>query len=113
MTPLRSSTIRPSVGLWPLVGGGESTGPLNSSKETAVHGRPLVGLSFAANYCFGRLDPFGYHLVNIIIHLLATVCAVEDCSRETLRLDYFQGRFDRSAEAIVICRRTCLGRCTR
>lgn len=32
--------------------------------------RPLASLSFAANYLVGGLDPFGWKLVNLIIHLL-------------------------------------------
>ncbi len=31
--------------------------------------RFLVGLSFALNYSWGKLDVFGYHLVNIILHI--------------------------------------------
>ena len=30
--------------------------------------RPLVSLSFALNYAFGKANPFGYHLVNILLH---------------------------------------------
>lgn len=33
--------------------------------------RPVANLSFALNYLSGGLDVFGYHLVNISIHLLA------------------------------------------
>lgn len=33
--------------------------------------RPLSRFSFAVNWYFGRNDPFGYHLVNIVIHMLA------------------------------------------
>ncbi|MBA2077896.1 hypothetical protein [Rhodanobacter sp. PCA2] len=32
--------------------------------------RPLASLSFAANYLTGGLDPFGWKLANLIIHLL-------------------------------------------
>ncbi len=32
--------------------------------------RPLLMLSFAANYELGGLDPFGYHLVNVALHAL-------------------------------------------
>ncbi|WP_233202262.1 hypothetical protein [Dyella sp. AD56] len=32
--------------------------------------RPLASLSFAANYLAGGLDPFGWKLINLIIHLL-------------------------------------------
>jgi protein O-mannosyl-transferase len=35
--------------------------------------RPLVQLSFAANYAAGNLDVRGYHLVNIAVHALAAV----------------------------------------
>ncbi|OQY12491.1 MAG: hypothetical protein B6I30_04745, partial [Desulfobacteraceae bacterium 4572_187] len=31
--------------------------------------RPLVEFSFAVNYHLGKLNPFGFHLVNILIHL--------------------------------------------
>lgn len=35
--------------------------------------RPIACVSFALNYYFGGLDVFGYHLVNIFIHLLASI----------------------------------------
>ncbi len=35
--------------------------------------RVLAYLSFAINYQFNQLNPFGYHLVNIFLHLLTTV----------------------------------------
>ncbi len=34
-------------------------------------GRPVALFTFALNFCFGRLDPTGYHLVNVAIHLLS------------------------------------------
>ncbi len=33
--------------------------------------RPVVTLSLAINYRLGGLDPFGYHLFNLVVHLLA------------------------------------------
>jgi cytochrome c-type biogenesis protein CcmH/NrfG len=33
--------------------------------------RPLVDLSLALNYHHGKLDPWGYHLFNLIVHLSA------------------------------------------
>ena len=33
--------------------------------------RPFLYLTFALNYAVGQLDPFGYHVVNLGIHLLA------------------------------------------
>jgi len=35
--------------------------------------RPLAYLSFALNYFFGGLDVFGYHLVNLLIHWVASI----------------------------------------
>jgi len=37
---------------------------------TTHPGRPLPNLSLAANHAFGGLAPKGYHVVNVIIHLL-------------------------------------------
>jgi tetratricopeptide (TPR) repeat protein len=43
---------------------------LTRAFSSAISGtRPLVMFSFAANYLFGYLDVFGYHLVNLLIHL--------------------------------------------
>jgi tetratricopeptide (TPR) repeat protein len=36
--------------------------------------RPVAYISFALNYYFHRCAPFGYHLVNIVIHALAGAC---------------------------------------
>ena len=33
--------------------------------------RPLFEISLAVNYALGELDPWGYHLVNLVIHVLA------------------------------------------
>lgn len=38
-----------------------------------VQSRPLVNLSFALNYALGGTNTFGYHLVNVGIHLLAAL----------------------------------------
>ena len=46
---------------------------LSPPSNTPVAGRPLVNLSFAINYAAGQLNPRGYHVVNIAIHL---VCAL-------------------------------------
>ena len=53
--------------LWPL------SYPLSPPRETPVAGRPLVNLSLAINYAAGGYDVRGYHLVNLVIHLLATL----------------------------------------
>ena len=50
-----------------IVGNPEVKDPRNFLKISAPR---FVGvLSFAANYSFGELDEFGYHLVNLLIHI--------------------------------------------
>jgi len=41
--------------------------------ESFNHKRPVANISFALNYYFHGLDVKGYHIVNIIIHLLAGI----------------------------------------
>ena len=43
---------------------------LNAPHETPVAGRPVANLSFALNYAFGGRDVTGYHVVNIVLHVL-------------------------------------------
>ncbi len=38
-----------------------------------VSGRPLLNLSLAVNYALGRLDPWGYHVGNLGLHILAAL----------------------------------------
>ncbi len=38
-----------------------------------VVGRPLANLTLAINYAFGGLDVHGYHVVNLILHILAAL----------------------------------------
>ncbi|MGB9498839.1 MAG: tetratricopeptide repeat protein [Dissulfuribacterales bacterium] len=49
----------------------------DSIKTAGLQGFPahryLPNISWAVNYYFGRLNPFGYHLVNLIIHLLTGI----------------------------------------
>ncbi len=82
--------------LWPLVGNQEAPGPLAPPKTTPLPGRPLVNLSLAINYRFGGLEPRGYRIVNLAIHLLAAILLWGIVAR-TLKLGHFQKRFDRIA----------------
>jgi len=43
--------------------------------------RPLCVLSFRLNYIFGGLNPFGYHLVNVVLHLLVTLLYYLTCNK--------------------------------
>jgi len=53
--------------LWPL------TVPLNPPPKGAVQARPMVNLSFAINYALGGLEPWGYHVGNSFLHILASL----------------------------------------
>ena len=35
--------------------------------------RPITYFTIALNYHFGKLNPFGYHLVNLVIHILNAI----------------------------------------
>lgn len=48
-------------------------------------GRPLTDLTFALNYAIGGIDPLGYHLVNVALHL-GVALLVFLFTREVLRL---------------------------
>jgi protein O-mannosyl-transferase len=47
--------------------------------------RPVVALSLAVNYALGRFDPWGYHVVNLIIHVLAGLTLFGIVRRTLLR----------------------------
>jgi tetratricopeptide (TPR) repeat protein len=66
--------------------------PLSPPPETPVAGRPLVNLSFALNYAAGELDPRGYRLTNLAIHLLAAL-TLFGLVRRTLLLPSLSPRF--------------------
>jgi tetratricopeptide (TPR) repeat protein len=58
----------------PSIRGGQSLGArLAPPRELPVAGRPLVNLTFAANYATGGLSVTGYHVVNIGLHLLCAL----------------------------------------
>jgi hypothetical protein len=45
-------------------------GVLLPERERPVAGRPLVNLSFAINYALGGLNVVGYHVWNVVLHVL-------------------------------------------
>ncbi len=63
--------------------------------------RPVALLSFALNYYFGGLDPFGYHLVNLLIHLLTSVL-VYLFLKLTLSLPSLRERYGQYAREIAL-----------
>lgn len=85
--------------LFPLFGTSEGYGPLKPQPHTPVEVRPLVSLSLAINYHFGKLDPFGYRLANLVLHL-ATAIILWAAISLTLKQPSMQNRFDASGEAL-------------
>lgn len=69
---------------------------LSPPSRSTVSGRPLANLSFALNYAAGGGEPWGYHLVNLVIHLAAAL-ALFGVVRRTLLRPSLDGRFDRAA----------------
>jgi tetratricopeptide (TPR) repeat protein len=84
------------VRLWPLFGTNDRPGPLNPPRDAVTSGRPLVNLSLALNYHFGGYDPLGYHVVNLIIHVLSSIL-LYGLVRRTLMLDRFRDCFGSAA----------------
>jgi tetratricopeptide (TPR) repeat protein len=58
--------------------------------------RPLADLTFALNYAISGFNPADYHATNLLIHLAAALFLCGIVAR-TLRMPYFQGRFEAEA----------------
>ena len=65
-----------------------------------MSGRPLVNLSLALNYHFGQLQPRGYHLTNLAVHIVTT-WLLWAIVRRTLRLPRFGDQFHAAADWIA------------
>jgi protein O-mannosyl-transferase len=80
---VENTTIRH---LWPI---GDVLFPVDAAR---VGGRPIVSLSLAINYALGGVNVWGYHAVNLAIHLAAAL-ALLGVVRRTLILPRLRGRF--------------------
>lgn len=63
--------------------------------------RPLVTLTLALNYHFGQLNPWGYHLVNVTIHVLAAL-TLFGVVRRALLMPSFRSRFEKHAHVVAL-----------
>jgi len=79
--------------LWPL--SEAMSFPLAESGAT-VSGRPILSLSFAINYALFGKEPWGYHLVNLAIHICAGLLLF-GVVRRTLCLEKFRKHYGRGA----------------
>ena len=64
--------LRPTTPLAALFANDFWGTPLRSNRSNKSY-RPLTVLSFRLNYSLHELDPFGYHLVNLILHAVVSV----------------------------------------
>ena len=81
--------------LWPI-------GPaLSPPADAGVGGRPLLNLSYALNYAAGGPSVFGYHLVNLFVHVLAA-WVLFDLVRRTLLRPPLAARFGAAAPLLAL-----------
>ena len=66
--------------LWPL------TEALKAPPQSTLAGRPLVSLSLALSHAISGLQPWGYHVFNVAVHILASL-VLFGLVRRTLRRD--------------------------
>ncbi|MBI4004072.1 MAG: tetratricopeptide repeat protein [Candidatus Omnitrophica bacterium] len=66
-----------------------------------VAGRPVANLSFALNYALNHLDVYGYHVVNLAIHLVAA-CVLFGIVRRTLQSARLTARYGRDAPGLAL-----------
>jgi tetratricopeptide (TPR) repeat protein len=67
----------------------------------ALHPGSLLTLSLAANYALGELRPWGYHLVNLAVHVLAAL-TLYGLVRRTLLLGPRRARYEGSAAWLAL-----------
>ena len=80
--------------LWPI-------GPvLYSARSATVVGRPILNLSLAVNYAIGGADVGGYHVFNLVVHVLAGL-ALLGVVRRTLLLPSMPQATCRTATALA------------
>lgn len=66
----------------------------------SIEGRPLLGLTNIAMHQLGRNNPVPHHVLNIFIHIAATL-TLYAVVRRTLLRTRFQGRFDERAACLA------------
>jgi protein O-mannosyl-transferase len=65
-----------------------------------VEGRPLINLSLAVNYALGGYNMWGYHALNVTVHILAGL-TLFGIVRRTLRQPILAGRFGAAADELA------------
>jgi Flp pilus assembly protein TadD len=86
--------------LWPL------WDTLQAPHGTTTTGRPLVCLTLALNYAVGGLEVWGYHAVNLAIHVFAAL-VLFGIVRRTLEGPRLRGRFGTHASGLAAAVAVC------
>jgi tetratricopeptide (TPR) repeat protein len=72
------------------------------TRKTLLHwDRPTTSFSLAMNYALGKLNPWGYHAVNVLIHVGAGL-ALYGLVRRLLLSRRFQSHYEHSAGALAL-----------
>jgi protein O-mannosyl-transferase len=68
---------------------------------TTVNGRPVLNFTLAINYALGGVTPWGYHVVNLAIHILAGL-TIFGIVRRTLLQSALRERFGGAANGLAL-----------
>jgi Flp pilus assembly protein TadD len=77
------------------------SGPLSPPRDTPVAGRPVVNLTFAVNYAMGGLDVTGYHVTNVLVHVLAALM-LYGIVRRALRMKLVPSGWSHDADYVAL-----------
>ena len=69
--------------------------------DALVRGRPVVSLTLAINYALGGMNVWGYHVLNLAIHILAA-WTLFGVVRRTLMLPRLRERFNSAATPLAL-----------
>ncbi|HUI05423.1 MAG TPA: tetratricopeptide repeat protein [Verrucomicrobiae bacterium] len=83
--------------LWPIW---QPLSPPHRSWLT-VEGRPLINLSLAINYALGSYNVWGYHALNLTVHIFAGLTLL-GIVRRTLLRPVLRGRFGAAANGLAL-----------
>ncbi len=89
---VENTSIRHLWPIWPL---------LFPPNTTMVSGRPLVSFTLAVNYALGGTNVWGYHAVNLAIHVLAA-WTLFGIARRTLMLPRLREQFGAAATPLAL-----------
>jgi hypothetical protein len=73
---------------------------LSRSSDTGLAGRPAACVSFALNYALGGLNVRGFHLLNILIHVLAAL-TLFGVLRRTIERSH--SAFSATSDSLALC----------